>query len=33
MSTFDIWTLGQQYINGAYHTFSAADIAEICRFC
>ena len=31
--SFDIWTLGQQYINGEYHTFSAADIAEICRFC
>ncbi len=32
MNTFDIWELGQQYISGDYHTFSQADVAEICAF-
>jgi hypothetical protein len=30
---FDIWTLGQQYINGEYHTFSRQDVRDICDFC
>lgn len=33
MTTFDIWQLGEQYINGAAYEFSAAEQAEIRAFC
>ena len=33
MATFDIWTLGEMYINSPAHTFSPVDVLDICKFC